>query len=351
MEKRRRIFAATGILFILFLAVTPVLYRTVSRKASSVVSEFQSFVKQELGLDVHVSSVSPSILSSLTLKGLEFFRPDGSLLMSAGKLEVAYSLPALLSGNNRHLLREIRLDKTRLSLVFPGDSATVERLKKIVGTGPSSTPPPFSVRLADSVFIIHDSFGGEYRADSTLITFSTREEIPVLSFLNGNYSIMTGADGISASGPLEFGLTFDTVLSSFRGRILAGYKGGTISVPGQNFEIFCDGTKIGISRPDSGGLAMNGLLDFGSKNLTVSADFRNFTPGSIALTSGGSRAVADLLGAVYNGKIRFSLPGFDPGRVEYSVDIEGPGSGAAGLTLKATGQGTDLAIAQARLVL
>ncbi len=348
MVKRRRAFAATGAFIILFLAATPLVYRAVSRKAGSIVVDLQTYVKKELGLDLRFSSISPSILSSLTLNGIRFSRPDGSVLLSAGRLSVLYSLPALVAGDSRHIVKDIRLDKTRLSLVLPGDADTAEKLRKLLGSGPASTPPPISIRLTDTVMELRDTGstsggtsganaggtagGGSYRLDSALITFSTKEAVPALSFLNGNYSLSPAGNGFSVSGPLEFGLSFNPILSSFRGKILIGYRAEGFSVSGQSFNISFDGSRFELDRPASEGLAARAVLNLQDKNLSASVDLKNFVPAKISAVVTKSANTQALLDDSYTGNIRVRVPGLEGRRAEYAVDIgsEGEGEGAGG---------------------
>ena len=348
MVKRKRALAFTGSFILLFLAATPLVYLAVSRKAATIVVDLQSFIRKEMGLELSISSVSPSILTSLTLNNIQFSRPDGSVLLSAGRFAVRYSLLALIAGDSRHAVKEVRLEKMKLAIDISADMETAERIRKLLGPGKASTPPPILVRLSDSSVELLDGSGGVYRLDSGLITFSTREALPSLSLLNGRYSIETAPKGFKLSGPVEFGLSLDAILSSFKGKILAGLESGGFPVSGRNLIVSFDGSKFTLSHPASDGLAFAASIDLAEKNLSASMDFKDFIPSRIVKGTVNPAQLRELADSQYSGSIRLRLPGLDVKRAEYAVDFGSVG-GESALSIRAEGRGMGVTVREARV--
>ncbi|MBN1243303.1 MAG: translocation/assembly module TamB domain-containing protein [Spirochaetales bacterium] len=324
---RRRLAAVAALILSGALAALsgPPLAALAERSSALYLEKALSDFGEPLGLELSYESASPSVLGTLTVRGLEARRPGDAPLLSAEKASIVFDGIALVSGGSGNALERVELSGVRLDLDLERDAPLLERMAELAGRGRRTDARTERLEISARRFSVNivDGKGGSWfldgrsaeaaldagRVDAAL-SGRLGASSPALGALSGSsaaFSVSGRSDASFTTGRWEAEISVDTPIGMLEAqRFALLLRGGSIEARRLRDDIPLDLT----------------LLLAPDRSFRASARFERFTPRRSFVPRAFPADLVPWLGGTYDGDASFEFgAGFSEPR--FSVRIAG----------------------------
>ena len=183
------------------LCVSPV-YKSLTEIISGRVNAFRTELENRTGLTFSYSSMSPSILTVFSIKGIVLkSAEDQSDIIKIRKVILKYSLVRLLQRDMKHVLKSLTIDGIILDYEDTSDRAIVEKLVEMMQNQSSGTTfDMMNISVEIPVDVIIKNVAVHYHGNGTNVSVTLRKVSAKYDHINEALEIL--ADG-SAEGSFE----------------------------------------------------------------------------------------------------------------------------------------------------
>ncbi|HET7838148.1 MAG TPA: hypothetical protein VFL04_00210, partial [Rectinemataceae bacterium] len=276
-----------------------------------------------IGLDISFESLSPSMLSSLTISNLALRNPRGGTVLEAKRVDVYYNLWSVISRRGPEAISEIRLEGASIDLQLPADRAMLEDLARRLGITEAAALPPILITGRDVGLRVAIEGSGSYEIKADSLSYSTRgAEIAVQAKGRAVADTRGLAGRVEGQVELSGMLAKDFERARFSLSVSASSPDFQLST--QRFElVYAGGVAELLKVRDKAPLDASLRYDLRDGSLTASLRLDNYPLRRSIRLSGALAALRPWLESPYSGNLGFSLPGGDVSRISYDIDLDG----------------------------
>jgi translocation and assembly module TamB len=285
-------------LFALALSLSVLGMIPVRRLITARMTDLRRYISDEIeknyGLSISYDSVSPSILKSLELRGLDVKDgQSGKSVLTARRVSIYYRIEKILSGRFDQSLREIRLSGAVLDIDLDRDAALIESIQGIAAPKAGGKPAlsfdlPLKVRCRDLSARVGTS-AGSIALDKVSADFLLGP-----SGLNAKLSAQAAYSALKSSPvpSLSFALLAegqsDIEMANARFLVSVSGRSDFLKLSTQKFIIGLRSREVELQKvPDRSPLDANAKINLDSLDYSASVKMDDYRPSEIFSLIGG----------------------------------------------------------------
>jgi len=214
-------------LFISLLSVSPV-YKSLTELISVRVNAIRTELENKTGLTFSYSSMSPSILTVFSIKGIVLKSADDqSDIIKIRKVVLRYSLARLLKGDMQHVLTSLTIDGISLDYNDDSDRVIVEKLAEMMHKKAAiTTSDMMNISVEIPVDIIIKNISVHYGGDGTDVTIKLRKVSAKYDHIDETLELYAAGSAKCLFGQMKGTPLFGRF--SIEGSIKNGFEGSSL---------------------------------------------------------------------------------------------------------------------------